>query len=338
MTIYVGGYTDGEHTNGLNVVEVEPGSGKISLVRSYAIEKPLYFASDAAGRHLFTNEKDGLGSFTIGADGSLTRCDFLSLEGKAMCHVATLGDRVTWAAYSNGKSGDVETKNGSFGKPVIYNHFGKGPNLPRQGASHPHCAVPVPDGKHFAVCDLGLDTVSVYPQATICETKPKGAGPRHILYHPNGELAFVIFELGDMVASYRCKPSGELTELLDERYTVGELAGKKVDPEVTVKSNGTAAAIRFSPDGKRVIVSNRLEHSLAVFDCDCKTGTLTHRATSVLPGSWPRDFIFLGDDLAFVAMERSGDLHTLRYDTDSARFTVLSSLGGFFRPVALLKK
>ena len=34
----------------------------------------------------------------------------------------------------------------------------------------------------------------------------------------------------------------------------------------------------------------------------------------MLPGSWPRDFIFVTETLALVAMERSGDVLALRYE------------------------
>jgi 6-phosphogluconolactonase (cycloisomerase 2 family) len=58
---------------------------------------------------------------------------------------------------------------------------------------------------------------------------------------------------------------------------------------------------------------------------------------TVLPGSWPRDFVFVpGSDLVLATMERSGTLVTLRYDPVSGAFTPLSTLGGFYRPVAAL--
>ena len=37
-------------------------------------------------------------------------------------------------------------------------------------------------------------------------------------------------------------------------------------------------------------------------------------------------------------MERSGEVHALRYDPDSGTFTRLSTLSGLFRPVALLPR
>ena len=99
-----------------------------------------------------------------------------------------------------------------------------------------------------------------------------------------------------------------------------------------------AAAIRLTPDRKRIVVSNRGENSLVSFDFDEMTGRLKFKGRTLLPGSWPRDFIFVTETLALAAMERSGEVHTLRYETSTGKFEILSTLGNLFRPVALTVK
>ena len=89
---------------------------------------------------------------------------------------------------------------------------------------------------------------------------------------------------------------------------------------------------------KRVVVSNRGENSLAVYDFDETTGKLGFKSRSMLEGDFPRDFAFVGESLALAAFERSGEVHSLRYDSTSGRFETLAKLGGFFRPLALLPK
>ena len=98
---------------------------------------------------------------------------------------------------------------------------GDGPNKPRQDSAHAHCSIVTPDGKFQMVVDLTLDKIVAYdfanraqglkvvPSATIDTGKvAPGAGPRHIVFHPNGKLAFVIFELNSLVASYRYTGEG----------------------------------------------------------------------------------------------------------------------------------
>ena len=90
-----------------------------------------------------------------------------------------------------------------------------------------------------------------------------------------------------------------------------------------------------TPDGNGIVVSNRGENSLAVFDFDEATGKLAFKARTMLSGNWPRDFIFAGDTLALVACERSGEVLAMRYDSSTGVFSQIAVLGGIYRPVAL---
>jgi 6-phosphogluconolactonase len=176
--------------------------------------------------------------------------------------------------------------------------------------------------------DLGLDRVVRYPDGLVIPTPPPGAGPRHLLFHPNGSLGFLLYELGNRLASFRLRADGSF-EFLDAKPTL--------PPGDTGRGyNGDlAAAIRLSPDGRRVVVSNRGENSLLAFDFDPATGALATGARTLLLGSWPRDFLFVSDTLALAAMERSGEVLSLRYDPATGAFSLLSRLSGIFRPVAL---
>ena len=190
-------------------------------------------------------------------------------------------------------------------------------------------------------------------------TLPSGAGPRHLLFHPNGRLAFLVCELGNLVSSLSWSPADGF-KLLDTYSTVIDLSRKErkdhkgelftnstrstrftrlnnlVNPVNPVKNN-QAAAIRLAPDGRRVVVSNRGENSLAVFDFDESTGMLAFKSRTMLKGDWPRDFIFVSDSLALVACERSGEVLGLNYEKDTGLFKTVATLGGLFRPVSLLK-
>lgn len=325
---YIGCYTDSAHRDGLHIVEVNRENGRMELRSSLAVDNPLYLAKSPDGRYLVSVEKSGLAAFEISSGGELVKKDFVNLGARALCHLSFMpsGASLCWAAYVGGESGTVDFSGGRFGKAVKFRHSGSGPNLPRQDAAHCHAAVPDPDGKNFTVVDLGLDALITYPEGRKFGTAPAGAGPRHLIFHPRGDMAFAVFELGNRIASYRWSAEGGF-ELLDSQPTLPDgWSGVNLD-----------AAIRFTPDMKRVVVSNRGYDSLSVFDYDEKTGKLTFVNRTVLPGSWPRDFVFVpGSDLVLATMERSGTLVTLRYDSVSGAFTPLSTLGGFYRPVAAL--
>ena len=342
MIVYLGCYTDETHPNGLKALELNEKSGAMAIVAEYPVSNALYQALSPDGKWLYSCTGEGLAVFDCSRRGAeaqrkevVNLCDSAALRekislGKCVCHVASMpdGKRVVFADYLGGFAGSVAVENGKFGEPVIHRHVGSGPNLPRQNAAHCHQATPLPDGSGYAVCDLGLDEIVEYPSGRVFKTTPAGHGPRHLIFHPNGRLAFLVSELGNLISSLSWSPADGF-QILDTLPTIISRRGAEAQRE------NLAAAIRFTPEMKHVVVSNRGENSLVVFDFDESTGRLAFKARTHLPGDWPRDFVFVSSTLAIVAMERSGEVHALRYDADTGAFARLSTLSGLFRPVAL---
>ena len=314
---------------GVHVLSVNLQSGVVEKIGSRRLNHAVYLAYAPDGRYVYSCSDTGLASFAV-EGSSLSMVDEVPLPG-GPCHISAMPDgrRLAWAEYMGGTCGSVEVADGRFAKVVVHRHSGSGPNLPRQAGPHCHQAVLTPDGKDYCVVDLGLDQIVEYPSGRTFHTSPAGAGPRHLLFHPNGRLAFLVYEMGNLVSSLSWSPEAGFT-LMDTQPT---LFGDSVSFE---SKNNLAAAIRFTPDGKCIVVSNRGENSLVVFDFDEATGKLTFKARTLLSGDWPRDFAFAGDDIVLVAFERSGEVQTLRYDSESGMFAPLVTLGGFYRPLAVL--
>ena len=314
---------------GVHVLSVNLQSGVVEKIGSRRLNHAVYLAYAPDGRYVYSCSDTGLASFAV-EGSSLSMVDEVPLPG-GPCHISAMPDgrRLAWAEYMGGTCGSVEVADGRFAKVVVHRHSGSGPNLPRQAGPHCHQAVLTPDGKGYCVVDLGLDQIVEYPSGRTFHTSPAGAGPRHLLFHPNGRLAFLVYEMGNLVSSLSWSPEAGFT-LMDTQPT---LFGDSVSFE---SKNNLAAAIRFTPDGKCIVVSNRGENSLVVFDFDEATGKLTFKARTLLSGDWPRDFAFAGDDIVLVALERSGEVQTLRYDSESGMFAPLVTLGGFYRPLAVL--
>ena len=332
MTIFLGCYTDDAHLCGLKILSLDAATGAMALTGEHRVSNALYQALSPDGRFLWSCTGEGLASFRIDGD-ALVPVDSVALGG-CVCHVAAMptGDRVAFADYLGGFGGSVKVDGGRFGETVRHTHTGCGPNLPRQKTAHCHQACPLPDGSGYVLVELGLDELVTYPSGRVFKTSPLGAGPRHLLFHPNGRLAFLVSELGNLITTLSWNAADGFRALctLPTRATPD-----KADLEHSDSTN-LAAAIRLSPEGRRVIVSNRGENSLVAYDFDEATGALSFKACTLLPGSWPRDFIFVDGTTALVAMERSGEVHALRYDTATGEFKVVSTIGGLFRPVALL--
>ena len=321
--------------NGLKVLELDENSGAMSVVAEYPVSNALYQALSPDGKYLYSCTGEGISSFSV---EGLNKVDSIAL-GNCVCHVAAMpdGKQLVFADYLGGFAGSVEVEEGKFGKLVKHQHSGSGPNLPRQDKAHCHQAMPTPGGNGYCVVDLGLDRLVEYPAGRVFNTLPAGAGPRHLVFHPNGSLAFLVYELGNLVSSLSWSPEAGFQQL-ETCPTLNDFHSSIIpyfNNSTIPHSSYLAAAIRFTPDGKEVVVSNRGENSLVVFGFDEATGKLAFKARTMLSGNWPRDFIFVNDTLALVACERSGELLAMRYDPSTGVFSQIAALGGLHRPVAL---
>lgn len=329
-TFFLGCYSDGEHEDALKTISVNTATGEITVTGSHRVKMAIYQALSADGKLLVSCSAGGLASFRT--SGIAIAPAGRVMLGGTPCHVSLSRDGRTayWADYAGGACGSVEIKEDwTFGAVRAWKHHGDGPNKPRQDRAHCHQALPAPLGSGFYVIDLGLDRVFRYPQGTSQPTAPAGAGPRHLAFAGGkSKLGFLAFELGNLLSSFRLCDDGSF-EFLDTVPTL--------PPGDTGRGyNGDlAAAVRLTPDGHRVVVSNRGENSLVSFDFDPNSGSLSLAARTKLEGSWPRDFAFATETLALVAMERSGDVLSMRYDPATGAFKPLSALRGLFRPVAL---
>jgi 6-phosphogluconolactonase len=165
-------------------------------------------------------------------------------------------------------------------------HVGSGPNKSRQEKPHVHSVNISPDNKNLYVADLGTDIVTNYAfdEATgklskVQEMSVKaGSGPRHIAFHPNLPLMYVIQEMAGIITQFSVK-DGMLTK-------VEEVSTLPKD----FKGENSCADIHFSPDGKFLYGSNRFYDMIVTFAVDEQTGKLTQLSQTSVKGKVPRNF------------------------------------------------
>ena len=346
--MYVGGYTD-EKGCSLRIMEADSGTGAFRLVR--VVPETFghtYLCLNRAGTRLYACGEDR--SKPAGKNGALfayaVAGDRLEPIGSsplgpftAPCHVSLSPDEKTlvWAEYICAFCGATELdEDGNLTqKTVSAQNVGDGPNKPRQDKAHAHCAVVSPDGRFLCVVDLGIDQVKVFDFANragglrecadrTVRTEP-GLGPRHFVFHPNGRFAFLVYELGNAVSSFRYD-GGRFTLLQTVSMLPGRFAGET-----------KAAAIKISEDGRRLFASNRGHDSIAVFDIDVETGGLTLLTIDKLAGKFPRDFSFMpGESFAVVGHKMSHELMSYRYDRKTGALEPLFNALPMHRPTCIL--
>lgn len=240
-----------------------------------------------------------------------------SSGGDGPCHVIL--DRTgAWVIATNYGSGSVSilpvNADGSLGVMTDHKqHHGSSVVADRQDGPHAHSAIFTPDERYVIVADLGTDQLVVYAfdaQHGIltphehAHAKP-GAGPRHMVFHPEGNLLYVANELDNTVAAY--------TYDADKGTLV---AGQIIDTLPANAPTSYVADIHLTSDGTHLIVSNRGHNSLAVFAIGAD-GALSLVAIPSCGGDWPRNFAVAPSGSAvLVANQRSGVIAVLPLGND----------------------
>ncbi len=329
---YVGTYTDAKK-EGIHIFESDTETGAfrpIGLVSgienpiflALAKHKPILYAAQGMPEFGAPAQNGAVAAYTIKGD-TLLPINHKPICVTVPCYVALdpSEQALVFAEYTNAVAGVFDINaDGSLADtpPITVKHTGSGPDKGRQEKAHAHCAEVSPDGKHLCVVDLGIDRVKVYDfvnrAAGLKEVESLtiksagGAGPRHILFHPNRKLAFLLHELNNTVSSFFYTG--------DAFIHIQTLSAVPSDFHDFSK----AAALKLSADGQRLFTSNRGHDSIATFAVDTATGKMERLAISKLVGKSPRDFEFMpGEKFVLLGHENSNELFSYAYDAATGK-------------------
>ena len=334
LRIYIGTYTR-TTSKGIYALHMDPATGRLSEPQLAAESpSPSFLAMHPSGRFLlsvnevgeFEGKKGGaVSAFGIdSASGKLTLLNQRPSGGTSVCYVS-IDSTGRWALVANYGSGSVSVlpigPDGRLGAASAFvQHAGPSGDPTQKPHPHAHC-IDLDAANRFAfACDLGLDKVFIYrfdevtgkltandpPAATIA---PK-AGPRHLAFHPTGQFAYVINELGGTITAFRYDASaGRLTEI----QTIPTLPAD-------FKAENATAEIAVHPSGRFLYGSNRGHDSIAMFAIDAKTGRLTLIGWQPTLGKEPRHFALdPAGKWMIVANQNSDSLVVFRIDQQTGR-------------------
>ena len=229
-------------------------TGQIELLKKYPVDRPAFLA--AGDNKLFALLREpflfqsGAVEFDILPDGSLEQSgEIQPVFGTVAAYILRHRGMTYTVNYCSSSSSRLPD--------ILMPHPGRSIDPDRQTCSHPHCIVPSPDGDHLCICDLGTDCIYVCDldlKEVSRVSAPAGAGPRHMVFSPDGRYGYCVNEMGSSVSVYAYE-YGRLTLV----NTVSTL------PE-DFDGASTGSAIRISPDGNKLYVSNRGHDSVAEFD------------------------------------------------------------------------
>jgi 6-phosphogluconolactonase len=331
MQLIIGTYTEqlmdvAGQADGILAAAFDAASGQIGQVSTLATARnPSYLAMSAdRGRLYAVNEtltfgdQPGGGITSYSRDpgtGALAELNTQPSLGPSPCHVAVdRTGRFVLAANYGTYGGSVTVcpvaPGGGLGEATSHLEFtGQGPNPDRQAHSHAHMTAGDPVTGDILVADLGADSVLVCtldPDGRLTARSrlaaAPGAGPRHIAFHTGGRHLFVLNELDNTVSTLRREDAGFVPA-----HRVSTL------PDGT-GGDSLAAAIRVSPSGRHVLVSNRGHDSIAVlrFDPGSRDGlggpALSLVRDTASAGEVPRDLIVTPDGRHVIVACQNGNL------------------------------
>ncbi len=305
--VYVGSYTKdppgGGNNNpvGFSVFKFDPADGSLAQVQQVPSANPSFLTLDPSRRFLYViNEIDNyegkkngsVEAYSIDPEtGMVALLNRQSVGGPIPAHLAVdpSGRHLVVANYVGGNYVVLPiAADGKLG-PVSgeIKDSGSGPNKARQEAPHPHAVVFDRAGQHIAAADLGTDKVETFrlmggglTRVGSVSTAP-GAGPRHLVFHRNGKVLYVVNELSATVTVFAYDPaSGQIGAAMQTISTEPPGFG---GPHST-------AEIAVHPSGKFLYASNRGYNSIVGYRIDPETSQLSVVGHATKDVNFPRNF------------------------------------------------
>jgi 6-phosphogluconolactonase len=319
VRVYVGTYTDTD-SKGIYRLRLDLATGALTAEGDPTPAKqPSWISLSPDGTHLYsvvetgdapTDPSGGVSAFAVDkATGALTFLNTQPSGGPAPCHLAVdaKGRHVLVANYWGGNvSAFPVGKDGALGAASAFIQHAQPKNpVDKDAGPHAHSVDLDAANRHLIVSDLGLDSVFTYDfdaaKGSLAKASslalPKGAGPRHFTFHPDGRHAYVISELDSTITALDYDPaSGALKASQTVSALPADFKGKSYTAEVAV-----------SPDGRFLYGSNRGHDSLAIFAIDAATGRLTLVGHQPSLGKHPRHFAIDPTGAYLLAANRDSD-------------------------------
>lgn len=338
--LYIGTYTSGE-SEGIYLAQFDALTGSISKPALVAtVDNPSYQCLTPDQSELWTVSESWNGpgqamGFTIDTlTGELSPKATFPTKGNGPCYISYHSKSKTLLAanYNSGNVVRIGVGDMNQGQTAEHRHSGSGPNQNRQSLPHAHNIHLAPDGRYAYACNLGTDQVYVYDLnqeglglKQIIQTE-KGAGPRHLAFHPRGKAMTVINELNSTLETYLPDEEGVFSSFLLRVSTIPE----------SFTANNQCADIHYSPDGKYLYASNRGHNSVAVFAIDENTMEAQLIQWMEKAINWPRNFALSPDgNYLLVANQEANQISIYTINKENGQLSFTGNTTPLSKPVCL---
>ncbi len=296
---YVGSYSYTGNAKGITVYDVDVENGRFKERCEMEIDNSSYLVPAANGKTLYSIADEGVVSYRIHENGSITKLNTANIRGMRGCQLSVEpeGKYLFVSGYHDGKSTVMRLNpDGTIGSIAsgVY-HKGLGSVAERTFRPHISCTRLTPDRKFVMVADLGVDQVKVYrftdDQLMLVDTIPCDleSAPRHFIFSADGKFIYLMYEVKNVIDVYTYE-TGKRSPKIEKIQTISTTGSKRLS-QLTA-----ACAIRFSPDEKHLFCNNAGDNTVSIYDRDSETGMLTQRCCLPISGDYPKDIAIFPDD------------------------------------------
>lgn len=300
LRLLVGTYTENSKSQGIYLLHFNQATGEARIVTDTKVGNPSFLTYDKTRGYVYSVSEFSSGTASANAtkfDGftdtfGQTSKTLASPHGYAAedpCNIWTNGHFAVTSNYTGGSLSTFAIQDN--GRTLKLQQMIRFNSLSENAKSHIHCARPTPDGRFLLVTDLGNDCIyrfTINPKAAendslpfltnqrIVYNGPQGWGPRHFVFSDDGQMMYLINELGGTIVVFR--------------YIGGYLLPVQHVMAEEVPAHGSAD-IHLSPDGRFLYASHRLQNDgLSIYRVNGATG-LIKKVGYQHTGKHPRNFV-----------------------------------------------
>lgn len=308
---YVGTYTH-ENSVGIHIYDVDIENAALTEKKVMPINNPSDLVVSKDKKFLYSIADEGVEAFKILPDGDLESINTAGIGGMRGCYVE-VDDENRYLFVGGHHDGRVSmlrlNEDGSIGEIAdgIF-HKGMGRSIAQRNfIPHVDCVKLTPDQKFLCAVDNGLDHVSIYrvnyekgklKPVYIIRGQMESA-PRMIRFSRNGQYAYILYELSNVVEVYRYYVKDDLP-VFERIQTVTTMAA--CDDDVCA-----ASGMEVSASGKYLYCSNSGTNSVVCYEINQETGLLTTIFNTKVNSDYPKVLAILPDEEHFVTLNNNSN-------------------------------
>lgn len=343
---------------GISVYILDPATGSLSHVQTVPSDNPSFVALHPSRRFLYAvcenadyqgADAGAVEAYAVDpATGGLTLINRQSSAGAAPTHLAVdpHGGHVVVANYMGTNFSVLPINDDGSLRPVSGTHtnHGTGPNPDRQEQPHPHGVAFDAGGTFFATADLGIDKVQVFrlnreagtlELVSEASTAP-GDGPRHLAFHPEGTVVYVLNELSATIIAFAYDAATGAIGPASQRISTvpDEFVGSKSTAEIAVHPSGRFlySSNRGQPDS-----TTPEGDAIVAWRVDPASGELTHIGYTTGGIAVPRNFALDPTGAWLYAANQEGDsIVQFTIDQETGDLTPTGNIIETVKPVAIV--